>query len=148
MGAVLLPSRHGLPSGSQCLHTWDVLIMLLIIFVLPASFKFGEFSICILSLSFLWLSPHLYSLRHYLNEREVDAKMPAGWACCSSAVGKVVRGHGPACLPPGVYTGTCVPAQIPAAPCASCASSNLWMHGNFVGNIEPMSTTVHVTSGN
>ena len=42
-----------LPLGSQRLHTWGVLIMLLIMFVLPASSEFVEFSICTLSLSFL-----------------------------------------------------------------------------------------------
>lgn len=148
MGAVLLPSRHGLPAGSQCLHTWGVLIMLLIIFVLRTSFEFVGFSICILSLSFLWLSPHLYSFCHYLNEHEVDAKMPAGWACCLSAMGKVVRSHRPASLPPGLhqYLHPCSDPSYPLYKPRGPVSSDLWMHGNFNGNIEPMNPTVYVTS--
>lgn len=42
------------------------------------------------SLSFLWLSPHLYSLTHYLNKREVDTKMPAGGAYCIGVVARKV----------------------------------------------------------
>lgn len=48
-----LPECAPLPLGSQRLHTWGMLIMLLIIFVLPASSEFVEFPICILPLSFL-----------------------------------------------------------------------------------------------